>query len=285
MKIKTTQKSLKFFGYLIFLNSIYAQQSTTQESVQDQTAKSDAKVPLSEPTPTPQEAEKKDQFNLTYYEPMYFLAGNPTSKVNFSFKYQFLRDFPLYMGYVQHVFWLLKQESKPFRDANFNPRIFYRLSLDKKDGSDFIDFIAYEHKSNGKSEPESRSYDASGAKISIRAEYENWSLKSYVKGLWRYNYDETNSNFDDYVGPFEVGITFSQFSFDVLDRAEISYRFYTGGDWGEDFRRQSHEVGISFRLFGRTLTPSIYIQYFNGYSESLLNYDKREENLRVGLML
>ena len=86
-----------------------------------------------EAVPNPVEEEKRDKFNLTYYEPLYFLFGNPTSKVNFSFKYQGIRDFPLYLGYVQHIFWLLKDDSKPFRDANFNPRVFYRYSFDKND--------------------------------------------------------------------------------------------------------------------------------------------------------
>ncbi len=235
--------------------------------------------------PTPVEAEKKDKFNLTYYEPMYFIFGNPTSKVNFSFKYQGFRNFPLYFGYVQSIFWLLKQESKPFRDANFNPRVFYRHSFHPEDEEDYLDIIAYEHKSNGKSEPESRSFDGAGAKINWRFEYENWSIKSHAKALWRYSLDETNKDLEKYVGPFEAGITLSQFSFDWLDRGELSYRVYTGGEWGQDFRRTSHEVGLSFRFFGSDLTPAFYVQYFNGYSESLLHYDRREENVRIGFLL
>lgn len=235
--------------------------------------------------PTPIEAEKKDKFNLTYYEPLYFIFGNPTSKVNFSFKYQGFRSFPLYLGYVQNIFWLLKEESKPFRDANFNPRVFYRYSFHKDDEQDYLDIIGYEHKSNGKGEPESRSYDGSGAKINWRFEYENWSIKAHAKALWRYRLDETNKDFEEYVGPFEMGFTLSQFSFDWLDKGELSYRVYTGGEWGQDLRRTSHEVGLSFRFFGSELTPAFYIQYFNGYSESLLHYNRREENLRIGFLL
>jgi len=236
--------------------------------------------------PTPAEAEARDKFNLTYYEPMYFILGNPTSKVNFSFKYRGFRSFPLYFGYVQNIFWLLKQESKPFRDANFNPRVFYRYSFhEKEDEQDYLDIIPYEHKSNGKSEPESRSFDGSGAKIHWRLAYENWSIKTHFKALWRFRLDETNKDFEKYVGPFEAGLTLSQFSFDWLDRGELTYRVYTGGEWGQDLRRTSHEVGLSFRFFGEELTPAFYVQYFNGFSESLLNYNKREENFRIGFLL
>jgi phospholipase A1 len=154
----------------------------------------------------------------------------------------------------------------------------------------FCDFlqkenIPFEHNSNGKGEPDSRSYNGAGAKINWRAEYENWSFKSYFKGLYRYALDRTNHDYEQYVGPFEMGFAISQFSYHWIDRGELTYRVYTGGDWGQKFDRTSHEVGLSFRIFGSRLTPAFYVQYFNGYSESLLNYNKREENFRVGFIL
>ncbi len=281
---------------LFFFAIFISQKSFAEESINKPVEKADSSIsgqvvensetalPV-EAVPSPVEEEKRDKFNLTYYEPMYFIFGNPTSKVNFSFKYQGIRDFPLYLGYVQRIFWLLRDESKPFKDANFNPRIFYRLSFDKNDEEDYLDLIPFEHNSNGKGEPDSRSYNGAGAKINWRAEYENWSFKSYFKGLYRYSLDRTNHDYEQYVGPFEMGFAISQFSYHWIDRGELTYRVYTGGEWGQKFDRTSHEVGLSFRIFGSRLTPAFYVQYFNGYSESLLNYNKREENFRVGFIL
>jgi phospholipase A1 len=279
--VKTHLRITMLATFFVSASFALAQQSNNQPSL-DAVEKTDE---TSGQVPNPVEAEKKDAFNLTYYEPMYVLVGHPVSKINFSFKYQFIRNVPIYLGFVQNIFWLFEETSHPFRDTNFNPRLFYRFSFDPEDGEDYLDLIAFEHKSNGKGNPESRSFDGSGAKFAWRTKYENFSLKGHLKGLWRYDLDETNKDFEKYVGPFEVGFAFSIFSGTFLDKAELSYRAYTGGEWGEDFKRSSHEVGISFRLFGRTLTPAIYVQYFNGYSESLLNYDQREENLRVGFLL
>ncbi len=245
----------------------------------------DPSIKRSLAAPRPMEEELRDKFNFTYYEPLYFIFGNPASRINFSFKYEFIRNVPFYLGYVQNVFWLLKDRSKPFQDANFNPRLFYRFDLNREDTESYIDLIPYEHKSNGQDSIRSRSFDGSGAKISKRVEYENWSFKAYLKGLWRYRYDGTNKDIEEFVGPFEMGFSILQYSFDWLDRGELSYRLYTAGKYGEDFSRASHEVGFSFRIFGDVLTPSIYFQYFNGYSESLLHYDKREDNFRIGFLL
>ncbi len=233
----------------------------------------------------PLEDEKKDSFNLSYYEPMYILFGKTTSKLKLSFKYKFFRETPIYFGYVQNIFWLFLEESHPIKDTNFNPRIFYRLQLHANDGEDYLDIIAFEHKSNGVAQFASRSYDSFGAKLGWRFENQNWSLKPYFKALIRYNLDEPNSDYAKYVGPFESGLAVSSFLWERLDRSELSYRFYSGGDWGEDFSKMSHEVGFSFRLFGNHLTPSLYLQYFNGYAESLLDYKKREDVIRFGLLL
>ncbi|MEZ4816285.1 MAG: hypothetical protein R3A80_13955, partial [Bdellovibrionota bacterium] len=88
--------------------------STSSENVLENETDTQAKAARS--VPEPEKVEAKDRFNLSYYEPMYFLFGNPTSKVNFSFKYQGIRRIPFYFGYVQNIFWLLKEDSKPFRD-------------------------------------------------------------------------------------------------------------------------------------------------------------------------
>jgi phospholipase A1 len=46
--------------------------------------------------------------------------------------------------------------------------------------------------------------------------------------------------------------------------------------------RGALEVGWSFPLPGRL---NAYVQYFNGYGESLLDYNTSNERIGVGLML
>jgi len=229
--------------------------------------------------------EVKDLFNLSYYEPLYFLVGNPVSLAQLSFKYQAVRTLPVYLAYDQRLFWKLWANSRPIVDINYNPRILYRLNPDKADDDKFIDLIPFEHHSNGKDSADSRSYNSIGAKISWHFESENWSLKPWFKAQKRYNFDDTNNDIDKFVGPFETGFSISRFSPGWFNKCELTYRVYTGGNWGQNLARTSQEIGFSFRIFGEKLTPAIYLQYFDGYMESLYYYNKRQKNFRAGILL
>ena len=241
-------------------------------------------TPLAE-YPRPIEEDVKQYFALSYYEPIYALVGNPTSRVNFSFRYEPWRNFPLYLGYVQNIFWLLNKRSRPFLDADFGPRLFYRFDLSYDDNEDYVDLIPYEHKSNGKGSLDSRSVDGAGAKISMRWEYLNWSFLSTLKGFWRYKISLRNKDIEDYVGPLTIGLSATRFSYGFIKRSELSYHFYSSGKMGPDFNRLSHEITLSLRFFGEKWLPSFYFQYFNGYGESILKYNEKDVIFRAGLIL
>jgi len=240
--------------------------------------------PVSE-YPRPIDEDLKQHFALSYYEPLYALIGNPTSRVNFSFRYEAWHNFPLFLGYVQNIFWLLNKHSAPFLDADFNPRLFYRLDLSYDDNEDYLDLIGYEHKSNGKGGNDSRAMDGAGAKLSKRWEYKNWALQSTLKGYWRYKLSRKNMDYDDFVGPFTMGLSATRFSYGWIKRSEFSYHLYSSGKWGQDLSRLSHEITLSLRFFGEKWLPSFYFQYFNGYGETILKYKQKDEIFRAGLIL
>ncbi|MFN7906062.1 MAG: phospholipase A, partial [Pseudobdellovibrionaceae bacterium] len=104
------------------------------------------------------EDEMQNRFNLEYHNPSYFVYGEPSSKLQISFKYSPLKKIPLYLGYTQLGFWHLRDDSKPFKDFNYNPEIFYTLDLNDSFWKE-IDFAPYEHKSNGSDGKNSRSFD------------------------------------------------------------------------------------------------------------------------------
>ena len=62
----------------------------------------------------------------------------------------------------------------------------------------------------------------------------------------------------------------------------------TTGRLGDDGNRGSVQVDLSYpmmRLFSGSLSVYLYAQYFTGYGESLLLYDRRSEALRFGFAL
>ncbi len=239
---------------------------------------------LAQPNIDVTQEETRDDFNFSKYENSYFAYGTPTSKVQFSFKYKILRNFDLYAGYTQILFWEMRKESMPFRDVNFNPEFFYRFEWENK-AIESIDLVPWWHKSNGKSGIESRSLDSSGIRVNGKLKLDNTMLRWKVRLFYKYRVDREQAGFDTNYGPYDVTLSYLQFFRWTIDRAELSFRFYGGGKWGQNLGSGGREATLSFRLFGIDMTPSFYFSYFEGYGESLLRYNKYERNFRVGIML
>ena len=71
----------------------------------------------------------------------------------------------------------------------------------------------------------------------------------------------------------------------VLNRGELYFRIFPGGSYAERWDRGAQEVGLSFRLGHFGLRPSLYFQYYNGYAESLLTYNRSESHFRAGIIV
>ncbi|MBX9767248.1 MAG: phospholipase A [Bdellovibrionales bacterium] len=226
--------------------------------------------------------EADDSLMVEKHKTMYFAFGDPISKVQLSFKTYIVRDVPVFFGYSQIIFWNLQEESKPFFDATYNPELFYRLKL-KGSWISHFDFGVWEHNSNGKGKDASRSYDQTYMSIQMERPYERWQLNFKAKLAMRYNIDETNIDITEYLGPVEITLTALQLFQGWVDRGEFSVRMYPGGRYAERWDRGGFEVGYSFRLGGVFIRPALYVQYMNGYAESLLNYNTRVQVVRGGI--
>lgn len=231
----------------------------------------------------PIKEENKDNWNLTSYLPTYLLYHEDVSKVQASFKYKILRKKPLYLGYTHNIYWKLNEESRPIYDTNYNPELFYRFSIKNK-FLDNIDLITG-HKSNGKDFEESRSFDYSGVQFNSLYKVDNMLLTSGIRVRSTYGFDAPNADLIDYQGPFEFNFSVSQFMASTIDKAELSIRIFSGGRWGEYFGKGGQEISLAFRIMGVEITPSFIIQYYNGYNDSLQNYNQRQEVVRFGFLL
>lgn len=227
--------------------------------------------------------EKKDQLALLRHKQMYLAYGVPLTKLQFSFKSPIIENIPFYFAYSQIIFWRLREDSKPFEDATYNPELFYRYGIK---GSDlkFIDFGVWEHNSNGKKGDVSRSYDQSYVKLNYSFEAEDWITEVTGKLTYVYNKDEGNRDIYEYISPFEFSVRFIQLFDSILDKSELSLDFNPGGQYGERWDRGGYQVGLSFRLGGLKFVPSFYLQYFHGYAETLINYNQKVDQYRAGFI-
>lgn len=229
--------------------------------------------------------EQEDNLNLLRHQPLYFAYGNPSSKVQLSFKYRIITDMPIYFAYTQIMFWDLREDSKPFRDSTYNPEFIYTYDIKKKVFLDNIDFGVWEHNSNGKSGDASRSFERAFVRFNFAREYDRFLLKFSTKLGYIYGLDKTNNDIRDYISPLELRLSFiGIYKGWTMDRSSFDIRYFPGGDWAQDWGRGGYELSTSFRFGGLSIVPAFYMQYFRGYAESLINYDQRVSEFRAGFI-
>jgi phospholipase A1 len=215
------------------------------------------------------------------YKPVYFIAGDKENQVKYqvSFKYNLWYPYEggLALAYTQTARWNLYDKSSPFKEINHNPIVF----IERKQPNEYIDFfriIPYEHISNGLDRIESRSVDKCAVEIQVSCgEFINIGIREKVNcffALSRYNAD-----YKRYKGLFETEL-FAQIKSQhgYLGHERLSIQ----GEWTNKF--YWYQAEFSCRIFTTKIRPHIYIQWYDGYAEFLINYNKRTRALRAGFI-
>jgi len=241
--------------------------------------------------------DKPPPLAVSVYEPVYFLVGGDgglNAKFQISLRYQLFDNrgrlasrLPwiddLYLSFSQTSLWDLNELSKPFRDSSYRPRFFYsnydlgrvldgRLRLGVEAGAG--------HESNGKDGDQSRSFNMLYVRPTLTFGDPD-GLRAYIAPLiHNYVSDDENPDLKDY-------------------RGYVDWMFGIGSKGGLDFwatlRRGtrsnygSAELNLSYplsKLSGGDLTGWLMLQYFGGYGESLLDYQKKlDAQLRLGISI
>lgn len=241
--------------------------------------------------------DKPPPLAVSVYEPVYFIVGGDgglNAKFQISFRYQLFdgngswaRHLPwiddLYLSFSQTSLWDLGELSKPFTDSSYRPRLFYadydllrladgRLRVGVESG--------FGHESNGKDGDESRSFNMLYVRPALTLGDPD-GLRFYVAPLI-HNYIAASENEDmaHYRGYVDWLLGFgSKGGLDFW----ATLRKGTRSDYG------SAELNLSYplsKLSGGDLTGWLTLQYFGGYGESLLNYNRKlESQLRLGIAI
>ena len=242
-------------------------------------------------------------FVLTPHKPNYFLPLAYTSSPNdraflgdsnseeldsVEFKFQLSIKFPvaydvvgrdtsLWFAYTQQSYWQAYNSdiSAPFRDTNYEPEVF----LLTKPKSSFLgmkaNYVSYgfDHQSNGQSEDLSRSWNRLYVDFVFEEGNTAFSFKPWYR-IPESSSEDDNPNIENYYGYGEFNLihVIDDYSFDLMVRNNLK----SSGNKG------AVQLGFNFPLWGKTRG---YIQYFNGYGQSLLDYDHQTQSLGVGVML
>jgi phospholipase A1 len=239
----------------------------------------------------PVEIEKasKDMFGVdprnkfSLYQPSYFVFGKENLKMQFSGKYRVAKSYNLYLAYTQTMFWNIYDQSAPFDDINYNPEVFYRLVEEDLKFVRSIDFGVL-HTSNGEDSNKSRSLNRIFLKTNFVTAVKRHTILGDFKLQHIYSKSDANDKIVDHMGYWELKLTLTHVLVHNSQRLDIEYRFFAGKNI-VDIGKGGRELGLVYRLGSDNFNPAFYLQYYSGYAESLLHYDQKVSQVRLGLLL
>jgi phospholipase A1 len=241
--------------------------------------------------------DKPPPLALSVYEPVYFLVGGDdglNAKFQISLRFRLFDDHgrlaqrlpfidDLYLSFSQTALWDLGELSKPFKDASYKPRLFYanydlaryfdgklRVGLESGIG----------HESNGKEADDSRSFNMLYVRPTLTFGDPD-GLRAYLAPLiHNYIAESDNEDIADYRG-------YVDWLFGVGSKGGLDFwavlRKGTRSDFGSIELNASYPLS---KLSGGDLTGWLMLQYFNGYGESLLDYNRKlDSQLRLGISI
>lgn len=220
-----------------------------------------------------------------------FRAADPGDDINFQpweTKFQISLKLPvarglfndradLFVAYTNRSFWqqFNKEGSAPFRDSNHEPEAWlsFRNDFELLGLKNSIIRTGISHQSNGQSGVLSRSWNRVYADFIFEYDDLYLSFKPWLR-INEDREDDDNPDIDEYMGNFELGAIykFEKQTFELMLRNNL--------DFSENYG--AVQLGWSFPLSDRVRG---YVQWFNGYGESLIDYDAHSNSLGIGIQL
>lgn len=267
--------------------------------------------PPSDQNPVDQRLEAEDKaeenpFVITAHRPNYILYShnytpntepyneeqaqieNVEIKFQLSLKYKVIESiFPdngdLYVAYTNQSYWQAFNDdlSSPFREINHEPEFWFQFRPEMQRGK--LEFSAvslgFSHESNGRGGSLSRSWN----RVYLNLGFKWGNLAAGLKPWYRLPEDEKTDPADPH-GDDNPDIEA------YMGNGELTLAYHINGNtfstiWRNNLKRDNKgaiKLGWSFPLLRRLKG---YVQYFNGYGESLIDYDAYSNRIGVGFLL
>ena len=224
--------------------------------------------------------------DTNYFLPFaYTFKGRPSNakykraetKFQFSVKKALFEDIIFlnetwYFGYTQTAWWQILAESAPFRELNYAPEAFISFPFS---GFGLLKTmnLGFMHQSNGRDGAESRSWNRVYINALLHA-----GRFVFMPRAWYIVPEPSLSENEDirhYLGNFDMKIAYlgrDTFAY-ILLRNNLNFKRNKG----------AIELNAGFDLFDNGVFW--YVQYFNGYGESLIDYNRFMHKLGVGFLV
>jgi len=246
-------------------------------------------------------------FTLMAHKPNYFLAGaynsrgynpdlfreqyrdpsidfnNTEAQFQISLKVplwiNLLKKIDIYAAYTNRSFWQVynRKRSSPFRETDHEPEMWAQFtpSWEILGFSNLANSIGIVHQSNGQGGVLSRSWNRVYANFVFAKGNFAFGIKPWIR-ISEDVADDDNPDITDYLGHYEIraGYKWNDQVFSIMSRNNLE----------SGFKRGAFEFSWSFPLWSYPYLKG-YIQYFNGYGESLIDYDNHVNRIGIGIAL
>jgi len=184
----------------------------------------------------------------------------------------------IWVGYTQSSRWQVynQDNSRPFRETNYEPEalLVFNTNYQVFGWTGRLAGIGINHQSNGRADPLSRSWNRVVADVGF--EREGWTVM--LRPWWRIpedRKDDDNPDIQDYMGRGEIQVVHEIGRQEFGLTARHSFRT---GDRSHGSLRGTWSFPVAGNLRG-------YLEVFNGYGESLIDYNHRATYLGLGVSL
>lgn len=183
------------------------------------------------------------------------------------------------IAYTQKSFWQTTGSSAPFRETNYEPEIFVQIPYGEENSALKSYKISAMHSSNGKDEEDSRSLN----RVYLEGLFQFENLFVTPRVWYRIpenSKDDENPHFYDYYGYGDLSLLYAykQHTFELLLRDNLKF---------SENNKGAAEFTWTFPLPEFLHTKNVYgmLQYFYGYGNSLIDYDREINNIGIGIVL
>lgn len=277
--------------FLFSLMSLSAQTTEIEEMWKNQldTSKNDFKRPMYLEISEAEVLRLFDrQPSFGMYRDNYFVTGIPTNKeidkhtadakFQISIRQRLTKTvLPfnsfLMLTYTQKSFWDIYEESAPFGDTNYNPGLTLVKPFIHQNKLHGMLSFAFEHESNGKDSVDSRSCNYF---VLTGVYFFNASLSVQGK-IWAGWLGNENKNlYSKYRGYGLVAMNYRTINDKFWVSAVINPREKIG-----NFNTQ---LELNLKLSPKA-NQYLFVQWYQGYGESLLDYDQYTSMIRAGICI
>lgn len=184
----------------------------------------------------------------------------------------------IWLGYTQSSRWQVynEEESRPFRETNYEPEasLVFRTNYELLGLHGRLLGLTFNHQSNGRSDPLSRSWN----RVMLNVGLEKGNFAMMIRPWYRLEEnasDDNNPDIKNYIGRGDLTSFYrwKDHEFSLMLRHSLK-----GGDDSHGAAQFDWAFPISGKLRG-------HFQLFDGYGESLIDYNHRATYVGLGVSL